>query len=298
MMSLKDFLVYLSAEQGAAQNTLEAYTRDLTPYLDFIKGKATKENITAYLARLQSQGQANSTIARALSAIKHYHRFLYSEGASETDVSANLRAPTSTRLLPKTLTLDEMQRLFTTAQAFVQEAKTLAARETALRNLCFLELLYATGLRVSELIAFPASAARAQEGAVIIEGKGKKERLVPLNEAAKAAMLALLAVQKQVSPFLFASHGESGHITRQQVGRELKLIGLRAGLTPEQLSPHVLRHAFASHLVQNGADLRVVQMLLGHSDISTTQIYTHVLDERLVSLVRDLHPLNNAAQDA
>jgi integrase/recombinase XerD len=179
----------------------------------------------------------------------------------------------------------------------------MAERLRAARLTCLLELLYATGLRVSELVALPASAARRDERMLIVRGKGNKERLVPLNEAAKSAMREYLAmrtemeaaakpkVQKSASKWLFPSFGESGHLTRQHFARDLKALAPAAGLNPKHVSPHVLRHAFASHLLQNGADLRSVQTLLGHADISTTQIYTHVLEERLKSLVRDLHPL-------
>jgi integrase/recombinase XerD len=292
-MSLKAFLSFLSVEQGAAKNTLEAYERDLLSYLKFVKNNPTKEKGIAYLSQLESQGLAKASIARALSAIKQYHRFLYIEGLSETNPVATLRAGKAVKPLPKTLSLQEMQQLFKTAQESVAEAKTSQQKENTLRVFCVLELLYASGLRISELIVLPKSAAFTQEGMLHITGKGQKERLVPLNEAAKNAMRAYQAVLKEQSKFLFPSHSSSGHFTRQHIAREIKILGLKAGLTAEQLSPHVLRHAFASHLVQNGADLRVVQILLGHTDISTTQIYTHVLDERLITMVRDLHPLND-----
>ncbi len=202
------------------------------------------------------------------------------------------------RALPKMLTLAEVDRLLRVA-ASTDPAAPLPARLRAARLACLLELLYATGLRVSELVSLPASAARRDARIIIVRGKGGKERLVPLNDAAKQAMVALPCAgsRKPAAPaskWLFPSFGESGHLTRQHFARELKALAAAAGLRAAQVSPHVLRHAFASHLLHNGADLRVVQTLLGHADISTTQIYTHVLEERLKSLVRDLHPL---AQD-
>ena len=218
-----------------------------------------------------------------------------------------LEGPKRVRPLPKTLTLAEVDRLLRVA-ATSNPGAPLPVRLRAARLACLVETLYATGLRVSELVALPVSAARRDARVIIVRGKGNKERLVPLNNAAKRAManyLALLAQARRDSPlpslprkrgregrgWLFPSFGESGHLTRQHLARELKALAAAAGLRAEQVSPHVLRHAFASHLLHNGADLRVVQTLLGHADISTTQIYTHVLEERLKSLVRDLHPL-------
>jgi integrase/recombinase XerD len=199
------------------------------------------------------------------------------------------------RALPKTLTLSEVDRLLRVA-TICDPAAPLAVRLRAARLACLVEMLYATGLRVSELVALPASAARHDARVIVVRGKGNKERLVPLNDAAKRATAAYLALLAQSgreakSKWLFPSFGESGHLTRQHLARELKILAAAAGLRASQVSPHVLRHAFASHLLHNGADLRVVQTLLGHADISTTQIYTHVLEERLKSLVRDLHPL-------
>jgi integrase/recombinase XerD len=206
-----------------------------------------------------------------------------------------LEGPKRARALPKTLTLAEVDRLLAAAGACDPQAP-LAVRLRAARLACLVELLYATGLRVSELVALPASAARRDARVIVVRGKGNNERMVPLNDAAKRAMADYLALAGQAgggaaSKWLFPSFGDSGHLTRQHFARELKALAGAAGLRAGQLSPHVLRHAFASHLLHNGADLRVVQTLLGHADISTTQIYTHVLEERLKSLVRDLHPL-------
>jgi integrase/recombinase XerD len=236
-----------------------------------------------------------ATVARRLSAIRQLYRFLYAEGQRNDDPAAVLEGPKRTRALPKTLTLAEVDRLLRVA-TICDPAAPLAVRLRAARLACLVEMLYATGLRVSELVALPASAARHDARVIVVRGKGNKERLVPLNDAAKRATAAYLALLAQSgreakSKWLFPSFGESGHLTRQHLARELKILAAAAGLRASQVSPHVLRHAFASHLLHNGADLRVVQTLLGHADISTTQIYTHVLEERLKSLVRDLHPL-------
>jgi integrase/recombinase XerD len=239
-------------------------------------------------------------VARRLSAIRQLYRFLYAEGHRTDDPSAVIEGPKRGRTLPKVLSISEVDRLLAQARVDMDKADQQApGRLRAARLACLIEVLYATGLRVSELVALPASAAERNARMLIVRGKGNKERLVPLNEAAKTAMreyLALLseAGRHQKTKWLFPSFGEAGHLTRQHFARELKTLAGAAGLRSAQVSPHVLRHAFASHLLHNGADLRVVQTLLGHADISTTQIYTHVLEERLKSLVRDLHPLGEA----
>jgi integrase/recombinase XerD len=198
------------------------------------------------------------------------------------------------------LSISEVDRLLGQAHAAMDKADQPApARLRAARLACLIEVLYATGLRVSELVALPLSSAERNARMLIVRGKGDKERLVPLNDSAKTAMheyIGLLSEggRQPKTKWLFPSFGEAGHLTRQHFARELKMLARAAGLRPAQVSPHVLRHAFASHLLHNGADLRVVQTLLGHADISTTQIYTHVLEERLKSLVRDLHPLGEA----
>jgi integrase/recombinase XerD len=239
-----------------------------------------------------------ATVARRLSAIRQLYRFLYAEGLRKDDPAAVLEGPKRSRPLPKTLALGEVDRLLRVA-AEANPSAPLRMRLRAARLSCLLETLYATGLRVSELVALPVSAARRDARVIVVRGKGNRERMVPLNNAAKKAMAAYLELRANSGPeaqsnWLFPSFGESGHLTRQHFARELKALAARAGLRTEQVSPHVLRHAFASHLLHNGADLRVVQTLLGHADISTTQIYTHVLEERLKSLVRDLHPLGDA----
>jgi integrase/recombinase XerD len=314
------FLDMLAAERGAGPNTLEAYTRDLddlAAYLAAAKttiATAATADLRAYLGTQAARGFKASSVARRLSAVRQLYRFLYAEGHRRDDPAAVIEGPKRGRVLPKVLSIAEVDRLLAAAHAGANDAaRPPTERLRALRLACLLEVLYATGLRVSELIALPASAARRDERMLVVRGKGGKERLVPLNQAAKTAMRAYLdrlAEDERLaqgerlargelhggSKWLFPSFGESGHLTRQHVARELKSLVAGAGIAPERVSPHVLRHAFASHLLQNGADLRVVQTLLGHADISTTQIYTHVLDERLKSLVRDLHPLAEEKQ--
>ena len=238
-------------------------------------------------------------MARRLSAIRQLYRFLYAEGHRTDDPSAVIEGPKRGRTLPKVLSIAEVDRLLARGPRRHGQGRAAehSERLRAARLACLIEVLYATGLRVSELVALPASAAERNARMLIVRGKGNKERLVPLNEAAKTAMREYLALLSGGRPRPEDRNGcslrsaRAGHLTRQHFARELKTLAGAAGLRPTQVSPHVLRHAFASHLLHNGADLRVVQTLLGHADISTTQIYTHVLEERLKSLVRDLHPL-------
>lgn len=297
------FLDMIATERSASRHTLDAYRRDLEDYSAFLASKgrdvasADTDDVRGYLAALARRHLASASVARRLSAIRQLHRFLYAEGKRKDDPAAVLEGPRRGRPLPKVLSIDAVTRLLDTAHAAAGASQVRPAeRVRAMRLACLLEVLYATGLRVSELVALPASAARGEE-TLFVRGKGGKERLVPLGEAARRAMRAYLDLRKETgaaaSRWLFPSFGESGHVTRQHVARELKELAAHAGLDPAKVSPHVLRHAFASHLLANGADLRVVQTLLGHADVSTTQIYTHVLDERLKSLVRDLHPLTD-----
>jgi integrase/recombinase XerD len=295
------FLDMLAAERGASTNTLDAYRRDLADFsADLAKtgdsvAKADSDALRAHLGRLGKRGLAPASVARRLSAIRQLYRFLYAEGHRSGDPAAVLEGPKRGRSLPKVLSVKQVDGLLAQArESMKSESKSERLRATRLA--CLLEVLYATGLRVSELVALPEAAARRDQRMLVIRGKGGRERLVPLNDPAKRAMADYLALRAEAklekSKWLFPSFGESGHLSRQHFARELKALAAAAGLRPTQVSPHVLRHAFASHLLQNGADLRVVQTLLGHSDISTTQIYTHVLEERLKSLVRDLHPLS------
>jgi integrase/recombinase XerD len=297
------FLDMLAAERGAAANTLAAYRRDLEDYLDYLTETGTTppsarpDTISGFLASLDERGLKSSSAARRLSAVRQFHKFLYAEGYAPADPTAAATGPKRGRVLPKVLSVADVDRLLRVARESVELPDIGdGGRLRAARMRCLLELLYATGLRVSELVSLPPSAARTRERFLIVRGKGGKERLVPLTEAAREAArdyLALLQARGPVGTWLFPSDGESGHVTRQAFARDLKVLAGAAGLRTDKISPHVLRHAFASHLLQNGADLRVVQELLGHSDIATTQIYTHVLDDRLKSMVRDLHPMSD-----
>ena len=234
--------------------------------------------------------------------MRHLFRFLLNERIRSDDPAAILSGPKRGRGLPKVLSIADVDRMLTRAKELTRGRNASPQqRLRAMRLYCLLEVLYATGLRVSELVALPLSASRRDARMIVVRGKGNKERLVPLNEASRQAMADYLAAMEALKPekkknaaaskWLFPSFGESGHLTRQHFARDLKELAAASGLAPRLVSPHVLRHAFASHLLHNGADLRIVQTLLGHTDISTTQIYTHVVEERLKSLVRDLHPL-------
>jgi integrase/recombinase XerD len=302
------FLDMLAAEQGAGDNTLDAYRRDLMDLSEFLAraghGLAGVETqaLRDYLADLDARGFKSSSVARRLSALRHLFRFLLNERIRSDDPAAILSGPKRGRGLPKVLSISDVDRLLARAKALTGAREASAPqRLRAMRLYCLLEVLYATGLRVSELVALPRSASRRDARMIVVRGKGNKERLVPLNEPSRQAMADYLAAMEALRPdskknaaslkWLFPSFGESGHLTRQHFARDLKELAASAGLAPRLVSPHVLRHAFASHLLHNGADLRIVQTLLGHTDISTTQIYTHVVEERLKSLVRDLHPL-------
>jgi integrase/recombinase XerD len=309
------FLDMLAAEQGAGDNTLDAYRRDLEDFSEFLArdkqhfAGVETQALRDYLADLDTRGFKSSSVARRLSAMRHLFRFLLHERIRSDDPAAILSGPKRGRGLPKVLSISDVDRLLVRAKALADAPEISAPqRLRALRMYCLLEVLYATGLRVSELVSLPLAASRRDARMIVVRGKGNKERLVPLNEPSRQAMadyLAAMEALKQekknsggpasknssVSKWLFPSFGESGHLTRQHFARDLKELAAAAGLAPRLVSPHVLRHAFASHLLHNGADLRIVQTLLGHTDISTTQIYTHVVEERLKSLVRDLHPL-------
>jgi integrase/recombinase XerD len=299
------FLDMLAAERGARPNTLAAYRSDLDDFSGYLTATGTglsdasSDDIRGYLGDLTRRGLRPSSVARKLSAVRQLYRFLYAERYRADDPAAILEGPKRGRSLPKTLSIADVERLIVTARTEAEKPQLSAAElQRATRLHCLLELLYATGLRVSELVALPASAARRDQRMLIVRGKGGKERMVPLNDAARQAMVRYHAMLRETryrdSTWLFPSFGQDGHLSRQHFARDLKDLAVSCGLRPQAVSPHVLRHAFASHLLQNGADLRVVQTLLGHSDISTTQIYTHILEERLKNLVRDLHPLTDA----
>jgi integrase/recombinase XerD len=231
--------------------------------------------------------------------MRQLHKFLYAEGFRGDDPTSILDGPRRGRTLPKVLSVEEVDRLLATAHEGAGDVtRPLADRLRTARMAALLETLYASGLRVSELVSLKRTAAQPGAGMISVVGKGNKERLVPLTSAATAAMQAWLALLAEAqkdegSSWLFPSFGESGHLSRQHFARDLKSLAVAAGLRADRVSPHVLRHAFASHLLQNGADLRSVQLLLGHADIATTQIYTHVLDERMKAMVRDLHPMGD-----
>jgi integrase/recombinase XerD len=296
---LESFLEMLSAERGAALNTLEAYRRDLSDFATFadMRGRSLAdvqaEDVRAYLSSLEQAGLAAATAARRLSALKQFYRFLFAEGLRGDNPCHVIAAPKARRALPKTLQMDEVTAILNCAgkEASNGEFKTL-------RLYCLLELIYATGLRVSELVSLKYQAVLGDDRFLTVRGKGGRERMVPLSAKARATLADYLDALKQFNdkatgPWLFPSSAAQGHLTRQRFGQLLKALVRRAGLDETRISPHVLRHAFASHLLANGADLRAVQQMLGHADISTTQIYTHVLEERLKALVRDHHPLSD-----
>jgi len=308
---IEAFLEMMSAERGAAGNTLASYERDLEDLHAFLapKGKsplsAESTDLSAYLHHLGRQGFAASSQARRLSAMRQFYKFLYAEGLRGDDPTAVLDAPKKGRTLPKTMSEDEVTRLLELAGR--EAAEPGPDRLSRIRMLALLELLYATGMRVSELVSLPVKVLDQEGRFLMIRGKGNKERLVPLSRSAIAAMKSYGEARKAAlagkgddtgdSPWLFPSAGKEGYLPRQVFARDLKGLAARAGLRTAAISPHVMRHAFASHLLQNGADLRVVQELLGHSDISTTQIYTHVLEERLRELVETHHPLAKQAKN-
>ena len=293
---LETFLEMMSAERGASVHTLDAYRRDLVDYRAFLHARrmslvaARADDVRAYLASLSQAGLSAATQARRLSSIRQLCRFLVDEDIRSDDPTSIIEAPRRGRPLPKVVSEAQAQTLIDAA-AGVEGAE-------AVRLLCIIELLYASGLRVSELVTLPLAAVTGERRMLLVRGKGGKERLVPLGEPARVAIKAYLGVRARFLPrleraqrFLFPSRGVEGHLTRRRVAQLMKDLAVRAGVDPAKLSPHVLRHAFASHLVANGADLRSVQQLLGHADIATTQIYTHVQDERLRRLVAEKHPL-------
>jgi len=289
---LEQFFEMLLAERGAAKNTIEAYRRDLVAVTEYLRPQAldtiTSVGLTDYLSSIAEGGMSPRTSSRRLSALRQYFGFLVQEGIRTDNPTIKIDRPKLGRPLPKYLTEFEVDALLTAARS----QRGRHGRRLTL----IVELLYATGLRISELVTLPASAAKAQD-ALIIYGKGGKERLVPLGRRAISAMQSYekdrnsFSVGRGDSPWLFPSRGNGGHISRRRVGQMLDELAVEAGIEVQKVSPHVLRHAFATHLLHNGADLRTVQELLGHEDLSTTEIYTHILDERMKSLVLQKHPL-------
>ncbi len=304
------FLEMLSAERGAARNTLLSYERDLEDARSFLMDhnirltEATSSDLSAYLGHLARQGFAASSQARRLSALRQFYKFLYAEGIRGDDPSSVLDAPKKARALPKNLSTEEVDKLIACAAA--EAAAAGPGRLERMRMHALLELAYATGMRVSELVSLPARVLDAEGRFLVIRGKGAKERMVPLSRPAMEALKDYGSELRRIhnekkekeeeSPYLFPSRSKEGFLPRQVFARDLKSLAARAGIRASAISPHVLRHAFASHLLENGADLRAVQELLGHSDISTTQIYTHVLEDRLHRLVQEHHPLAKQAK--
>lgn len=301
--AIESFLEMMSAERGAAQNTLESYRRDLEDAAAFTATAglqltlAEPAIIRSYLDDIAGRGFAATSQARRLSALRQFFRFLYTENIRTDDPTSTLDTPKKDRSLPKIMSEADVEKLLARAELETQDAKASnTAHFYALRLHALLEILYATGLRVSELVGLPVTVARSDSRFLMVRGKGSKDRMVPLSGKARDAMTKYLAMRDALpnlsdSQWLFPALSESGFLARQVFARELKGLAARAGLKTSAISPHVLRHAFASHLLQNGADLRAVQQLLGHSDISTTQIYTHVMEERLHRLVTEHHPL-------
>jgi integrase/recombinase XerD len=303
---IEAFLEMLAVERGAAANTLAAYERDLARYQDQLirRGRtlliADETDVRAWIAGMGRGGAKPSTVSRRLSAVRQFHRFLLAEGTRGDDPTQAIESPRAGRPLPKVLSERDVETLIARAHRERADASGARARLRAARLVCLIEILYATGLRVSELVSLPRGAAGAGEPVVMVTGKGGRERMVPLTDAAIDAVAAYLQLVRQErgavqGRWLFASSSDSGHLTRQRFAQELKALAARAGLDGGALSPHVLRHAFASHLLAHGADLRAVQQMLGHADISTTQIYTHVLADRLKRIVQKSHPLSAGA---
>lgn len=293
------FLEAQAAELDAARNTRLAYARDLRDFADWLDrrgghfARATQDEIEGYLIDCEARGLARSTRARRLSAIRQLYRFAFEEGWREDNPSIRLKGPGKDRKLPGTLSVEEVEALIAAARRPGRDR---------LRNTCLMELLYATGMRVSELVALPVASARGNPGMLLVRGKGGKERMVPLSPPAREALAlwleerdkaerAALDRGKAGSRHLFPSRGASGHLTRHRFHGLIKELAARAGISPSRVTPHTLRHAFATHLLANGADLRSIQQMLGHADVSTTEIYTHVLDARLRELVLTHHPL-------
>ena len=299
------FLDMIAAERGAQPNTLSAYARDVDDFASFLHRtrrelvEATPGDVNAYLRSLSELGLAAASRARKLSTLRQLYKFLTAEETIPEDPTFGLAGPRRQRPLPRSLSVAEVDRLIEAARARI-EGTSGGAHARTLRLYCLLELVYATGMRVSELVSLPRQVLDGDDRVLTIRGKGGRERMVPLNAAARAALDRYVALARDgghglepqtKSRWLFPSSSAEGHLTRQRFAAELKELAIEAGLVPERVSPHVLRHAFASHLLDRGADLRAVQQLLGHADISTTEIYTHVLEDRLRRLVQDHHPL-------
>ncbi|WP_371153784.1 site-specific tyrosine recombinase XerD [Jannaschia sp. 2305UL9-9] len=300
---LDRFLEAQAAERGAALNSLMAYRRDIEDFAAHLAARAgdvttaSRSDIEGYLIACEAEGLAPSTRARRLAAIRGLYRFAHEEGLRGDDPAIRISGPSKPKSLPKTLSMDEVDALLSASETLGTTS------EQRLRDTCLMQLLYATGMRVTELVSLPISAARGDPRMILVRGKGGKERMVPLSPPARDALVAWLghldvqadrARSETGAPpptHLFPSRGKAGHVTRVWFHGRIKALAAKAGLDADRVSPHVLRHAFATHLLQGGADLRVIQTLLGHADISTTEIYTHVLESRLRDLVLTHHPL-------
>ena len=292
---LETFLEMVSAERGLSVNTMSAYSRDLQDFFAFLhqRKKSVTDTYEAeirdYMVQLDSRGMTPTTAARRLSAIRQFFKFLYGDGIRKDDPTTSIDMPKTPKALPKVMSVEEVT-------ALLDEAEKDPSPK-GIRLLCLLELLYATGLRVSELMDLPVTAARSEDPFITVVGKGGRERMVPITDKARQVTKSYLPLRDVIvkqggdSRYLFPANGKTGRLTRQVFARSLKELALKVGISPTRVSPHVLRHAFASHLLANGVDLRAVQQMLGHADISTTQIYTHVLEERMMALVQDHHPL-------
>ncbi len=305
---ISGFLEAQAAELDAARNTQLAYGRDLSDFAGYLDRQgasfatATREHVESYLVSCEAEGLAVSTRARRLSSVKQIFRFAYEEGWRSENPALRIKGPGRAKRLPKVLSAGDVDRLLQAARDSTRDA---------VRNTCLMELLYATGMRVTELVSLPVAAARGDPRMILVRGKGGKERLVPLAPPAREALVQWLAERDAAeearqnetprppkSPFLFPARGKAGHLTRQRFFTLIQDLAAAAGLAPDRVTPHVLRHAFATHLLAGGADLRSIQAMLGHADLATTEIYTHVLDEQLRRLVQEHHPLAKSGRRA
>ena len=293
---ISNFLEAQAAELGAARNTQEAYGRDLKDFLSFLESRgagfstADRAMVEDYLVQCEAIGLATATKARRLSSIKQLYRFAFEEDLRKDNPAIQVRGPRKDKRLPKSLSLQEVEQLLQTAHTMPKQ------RADKMRLTCLMDLLYATGMRVTELVSLPVAAVRGNPDMILVRGKGGKERMVPLSPSARDAVILWLSLRDQdeantKSTFLFPSRGKQGHLTRIWFFQQIKKLALMAGVNAEKVTPHSLRHAFATHLLAGGADLRSIQTLLGHADIATTEIYTHIQYERLRELVLEHHPL-------
>ena len=296
LLWISNFLEAQAAELGAARNTQEAYGRDLKDFLTFLESRsasfstANRTMLEDYLVQCEAIGLATATKARRLSSIKQLYRFAFEEGLRKDNPAVQIRGPRKDKRLPKSLSMQEVEQLLQTARRMPNQ------RANKVRLICLMELLYATGMRVTELVGLPVATVRGNPDMILVRGKGGKERMVPLSPGARDAVILWLSLRdydevSSKSTFLFPSRGKDGHLTRIWFFQQIKKLALMSGINPKKVTPHSLRHAFATHLLAGGADLRSIQTFLGHADIATTEIYTHIQYERLRELVLEHHPL-------